>query len=59
MSKHNVIDIEGPAKNVDPLTELIRHGAKTLIHRAVEAELETLLEEYSDCQTLDGKAAEP
>ena len=56
MSKHNVIDIEGPAKNVDPLTELIRDGAKMLIHRAVEAELETLLEEYSDCQTLDGKA---
>ncbi len=56
MSKRNVIEIEGPEKNVDPLTDLIRQGAQTLIHRAVEAELQTLLEQYSDCKTSDGKA---
>ena len=56
MSKRNVIEIEGPAKNADPLTELIRQGAQTLIHRAVETELQSLLEQYSDCKTADGKA---
>ncbi len=56
MSKRNVIEIEGPEKNVDPLTDLIRQGAQTLIHRAVEAELQTLLEQYSECRTKDGKA---
>ncbi|NLB83164.1 MAG: IS256 family transposase [Synergistaceae bacterium] len=41
----------------DPLTELLRNGARDLIAKAVEAELETLLEEYSSHRLEDGRAA--
>ncbi|GAB1399149.1 hypothetical protein MASR1M66_06010 [Aminivibrio sp.] len=41
----------------DPLTELIRNGARDLIAKAVEAELETLLGEYSSHRLEDGRAA--
>lgn len=56
MSKDNELDAKGTEKIVDPLTEMIRHGARTLIGQAVEAELGELLAQYSDCRTSDGKA---
>lgn len=40
----------------DPLTELIRNGARALIAQAVEAELAEMLEHY-DNLTVDGKKA--
>jgi len=39
------------------LTELIRQGARQLIHQAIEAELESLLAQYAGQRTADGKAA--
>ena len=39
----------------DPLHELIRQGARDLIARAVEAELEALLSRHADLTTGDGR----
>lgn len=41
----------------DPLHEVIRNGARALIAEAVEAELQTLLDRYSDLRTEDGRKA--
>ena len=57
MKKSNVLEVEGQEQVVDPLTELLRDGAKRLIHRAVAEELQELLSEYSDQRTEAGTAA--
>ncbi len=41
----------------DPLTEVLRQGAKELVRKAVEAELSEMLSAYSDVRLLDGRAA--
>lgn len=41
----------------DPLTEVLRQGAKELIRKAVEAELSEMLSAYSDIRLLDGRPA--
>lgn len=41
----------------DPLSELLRNGAKELIAQAVEAELETLLDQHADVVLCDGRKA--
>lgn len=41
----------------DPLTEVLRQGAKELIRKAVEAELSEMLSAYSDVRLLDGRPA--
>src|SRR5690625_2832851 len=47
--------VSSPASDVnDPLHELLRNGARDLIARAVEAELNTFLEQYADCRTDQG-----
>ena len=56
MNKHNVIELPGRVAATDPLTELLREGAQQLISQAVAAELEELLESYSEHRTEDGKA---
>ena len=48
MSKDNVVCIRSPEGIEDPLTELLRSGAKRLIQKAVEAELAELLERYEE-----------
>jgi len=40
----------------DPITELIRDGARKLLQKAVEAELETLLAAHAGERTADGRA---
>ena len=39
----------------DPLTDLLRQGARELIAKTVEAELQTLLEQRSPKQLPDGR----
>ena len=56
MSKNNVVGFQGRESSADPLTELLRTGAQDLVCRAVEAELQELLAQYSDCRTAEGKA---
>lgn len=58
MSKSNLHALSQPevATN-DPLHELIRQGARDLIARAVESELQGLLGQYADVSTPDGRQA--
>lgn len=47
-----------PALDVcDPLTELLKNGAKNLIKQAVEAELSNMLSQYEGLKLLDGRQA--
>lgn len=56
MSKSSVIDLAGRDESQDPLTELLRSGARKLIQQAVEAELAEVLETHKDRQLEDGRA---
>jgi hypothetical protein len=40
-----------------PLEELVRRGAREIIERAIEAEVEALLTEFDDVRLLDGRRA--
>lgn len=58
MSKSNLHALSQPETTPhDPLHDLIRQGARDLIARAVEAELEGLLSQYADITTPDGRKA--
>ena len=56
MSQHNVVELPGREADMDPLTALLRHGARRLIEQAVEAELQELLEAHRDRRLADGRA---
>jgi putative transposase len=45
------------AASVGSLDELIQQGARQVIQQAIEAELATLLEQYGNVKTLDGRRA--
>lgn len=48
--------VSAPAEQIeDPLTELLRSGAKDLIKQAVEAELADMLSQYRDKKLPDGR----
>ena len=57
MEKDNVVELSPQDRISDPLTDLLRSGAQKLIAQAVEAEVQTLLEQYHDQRTEDGTAA--
>jgi len=57
MSKSNVAELNRPEGLNDPLTELLRSGARQLIHQAVEAELQEFLAQFSGQSTDKGQAA--
>jgi len=57
MTKNSVISFKNPDLLQDPLTELLRTGAKKLIHQFVEAELAELLESHQHKLTPEGKQA--
>ena len=47
MSKDNLIDLKKPETFVDdPITDILRQGARRLISAALEAEIETFLKQY-------------
>jgi putative transposase len=56
MKESNVVEISGREGISDPLTELLRQGARDLIERAVETELAEYLGQYSGHRTAAGKA---
>ena len=57
MTKTSITTLPDPhGFSPDPLTELLRSGARDLIQQAVEAELSVLLDAYSDDLTEDGRA---
>lgn len=57
MEKSNLVEFAGPDAAADPLSELLRSGARQLIQQAVEAELQELLARVADRRLPDGRAA--
>jgi transposase-like protein len=56
MGKSNVIVLECRVGSIDPLTELLRSGARQLLQQAIEAEVLELLATHSDRLLEDGRA---
>lgn len=55
MSKNKIITLKKPGEfSEDPLTELLRNGARQLISEAVEAELQDLLQQYAELKNDHG-----
>jgi len=58
MKDCNLKEVSTPVEKIsDPLTELLRQGARDLIKQAVETELESLLSDYKDLKLIDGRQA--
>jgi len=57
MCKDSVIEFPAPGAISDPLTELLREGAKRLIEQAIEAELAELLAQYAEVRDEQGRRA--
>src|SRR6202163_4990345 len=55
MTDTNVLQFSQPGIFADPLTEVLRDGARALLAQAVEAEVASLLERYADEVTDDGR----
>ena len=54
MTDTNVFRLSQPGTFADPLTEVLRNGARALLAQAVEAEVATLLSSHADKLTDDG-----
>jgi transposase-like protein len=57
MSEDSANLLGTPGSIKDSLTELLRHGARGLIERAVEEELQLLLDQYGNVTDLSGRKA--
>jgi len=57
MSKSNCIEHSGREQIGDPLTELLRKGARNLIQQAVEAELVEFMARFEGRYLEDGRAS--
>ena len=55
MTENRVVPLRQPDAIDDPLTEILRSGARRLIAQAVEAEFEAFLTSHADCQLPDGR----
>jgi putative transposase len=55
MNKENVTGLDTPGAINDSLTELLRHGARGLIEKAVETELQFFLSQYENVTDLRGR----
>lgn len=55
MNKDNVKGLDTPGIINDSLTELLRHGARGLIEKAVETELQFFLSQYENVTDLNGR----
>ncbi len=56
MNKSNVIELEDRAGSTDPLTDLLRSGARQLLQKAIEVEVQELLGAHDDRHLDDGRA---
>ena len=56
MTDTNVFKLAQPGTFVDPLTEILRNGARALLTHAVEAEVAGFLGGHADKLTADGRA---
>ena len=57
MDDATIIDFTGRDEVTDPLTDLLRKGARELLQTAVEAELDAFLALFAESRTSDGRAA--
>ena len=57
MDDATIIEFSGRDAVVDPLTDLLRKGARELLQTAVEAELDAFLSQFAERRTSDGRAA--
>ena len=55
MTKTNVFQLSQPGTLADPLTEVLRNGARALPTQAVEAEVAPSLSRHADQLTNDGR----
>ena len=55
MSDNNVLKLSQPSTFSDPLTEVLRSGARSLLARAVEAEVAAFLDGHSEARTEEGR----
>ena len=55
MSDNNVLKLSRPSTFSDPLTEVLRGGARSLLARAVEAEVAAFLDGHSEARTEKGR----
>ena len=55
MTETNVFELTQPGTFSDPLTEVLRNGARTLLGLAVEAEVAAWLSTHTDKLTDDGR----
>jgi len=54
VSEANVVTLLQPGSFADPLTEVLRNGARSLLAQAVEAEVAEFLAKHSDLKTASG-----
>ena len=54
MSEANVVTLLQPGSFADPLTEVLRNGARALLAQAVEAEVGDFLAKHNDLRTASG-----
>ena len=56
MSKDNVIDLKKPEQLIDdPISEIVRNGARRLLAQALEAEIEFFMNQYTGLRNERGK----
>jgi putative transposase len=55
VTETNVFELTQPGTFSDPLTEVLRNGARALLAQAVEAEVAALLSCHADKLTDDGR----
>ena len=55
MSEDSVVALCQPGQFEDPLTEVLRAGARRLLAQAIEAEVEAMLAKHADLRLNDGR----
>lgn len=55
MTENNVFKLAQPGSFADPLTEVLRQGARALLAQAVEAEVAGFLSQHASLETADGR----
>jgi len=56
MSKDNVIDLKKPQQLIDdPISEIVRNGARKLLAQALETEIELFMNQYADLKNELGR----
>ena len=55
MNENSVVPLRQPDEIDDPLTEILRSGAKRLVQQAVEAEFAAFMARHGDLELPDGR----